>query len=113
MSAPSQRVLKGLSVQVYKKMKKDITWNIRRLVDESFVLTPQRTSTLYCRLTDSWRVHLKISENFFFREANKAMISKLKYCKQIDWGCMKLKIKVKDIFFTHSISYRVYENEVE
>ena len=39
------------------------------------------------------------------------MISKLKYCKQIDWGCMKLKMKVKDIFFTHSISYRVYENE--
>ena len=32
-------------------MKKN-TWNIRRLVDESFVPSAQRTSVLYCRLTD-------------------------------------------------------------
>ena len=27
-------------------------WNIRRLVDESFVPSAQQTSILYCRLTD-------------------------------------------------------------
>ena len=30
------------------------TWNIRRLVDKSFVPSAQRTSVLYCRLTDAW-----------------------------------------------------------
>ena len=33
-------------------MKKNNAWNIRRLVDESFVPASQRTSVLYCRLTD-------------------------------------------------------------
>ena len=33
-------------------MKKNNTWNIRRLVDESFVSSAQQTSVLYCRLTD-------------------------------------------------------------
>ena len=32
----------------------DNTWNIRRLVDESFVPSAQQTSILYCRLTDFW-----------------------------------------------------------
>ena len=35
-------------------MKKNNTWNIRRLVDESFVPSAQRTSVIYCRLTDLW-----------------------------------------------------------
>ena len=33
-------------------MKKNNAWNIRRLVDESFVPASQRTIVLYCRLTD-------------------------------------------------------------
>ena len=33
-------------------MKKKYTWNIRRLVDESFVPANQQTSVLYCRLSD-------------------------------------------------------------
>ena len=33
-------------------MKKNNTWNIRRLVDKSFVPANQRTSVLYCRLSD-------------------------------------------------------------
>ena len=33
-------------------MKKNNTWNIRRLVDESFVPLAQPTSVLYCKLTD-------------------------------------------------------------
>ena len=33
-------------------MKKNNTWNIRNLVDESFVPSAQQTSVLYCRLTD-------------------------------------------------------------
>ena len=31
---------------------KKTTWNIRRLVDDSFVPSARRTSVLYCRLTD-------------------------------------------------------------
>ena len=33
-------------------MKKIYTWNIRRLVDNSVVPSAQRTSILYCRLSD-------------------------------------------------------------
>ena len=33
-------------------MKRNNTWNIRRLVDESFVQATQRTSVLYWRLSD-------------------------------------------------------------
>ena len=36
--------------------KKKSTWNVRCLVDESFVPSAQQTSALYCRLTDFWRV---------------------------------------------------------
>ena len=32
--------------------EKNNTWNIRRLVDNSFVPSAQQTSVLYCRLTD-------------------------------------------------------------
>ena len=34
------------------KTQKNNTWNIRCLVDESFVPSAKRTSVLYCRLTD-------------------------------------------------------------
>ena len=35
-------------------MKKNNTWNFRHLDDESFVPENQRTSVLYCRLSDFW-----------------------------------------------------------
>ena len=35
-----------------KDYKKNNSWNIRRLVDESFDPANQRTSILYCRLLD-------------------------------------------------------------
>ena len=35
-----------------RNYKKNNAWNIRRLVDESFVQANQRTSVLYCRLSD-------------------------------------------------------------
>ena len=39
-------------------MKKN-TWNVRRLVNESFVPSNQQTSVLYCRLSDfNWRLCL-------------------------------------------------------
>ena len=37
---------------IFKKLWKKNTWNIRLLVDESFVWASQRTSVLYWRLTD-------------------------------------------------------------
>ena len=49
--------------------KKTNTWNIRRLVDESFVPSAQRTSVLYCRLTDFYTVYRKnfdVYSNYLF-----------------------------------------------
>ena len=37
------------SIRNYEKKN---TWNVRHLVDESFVPSVQQTSVLYCRLTD-------------------------------------------------------------
>ena len=45
--------LKGFCKKICKILwKKNNTWNIRRLVDESFPPSAQRTSVLYCRLMD-------------------------------------------------------------
>ena len=33
-------------------MKKNNTWNIRRLVDDSFVPSSKQPNVLYCKLTD-------------------------------------------------------------
>ena len=38
--------------------KNNNTWNIRHLVDNSFVPSAQQTSVLYCRLTDSKWIYL-------------------------------------------------------
>ena len=45
---------------VYKKLWKENTLNVIRLVDESFVPSAQLTSVLYCRLSD-----FKIRQNQF------------------------------------------------
>ena len=37
-----------------RNYEKNNTWNIRRLVDESFVPADQQTNVLYCRLSDLW-----------------------------------------------------------
>ena len=37
-----------------RNYEKNNAWNIRHLVDESFVPATQRTSVLYCRLLDLW-----------------------------------------------------------
>ena len=34
------------------KNYENITWSVRRLVNESFVPSAQQTSVLYCRLSD-------------------------------------------------------------
>ena len=38
-------------------IKNNNNWNIRRLVNESFVPVNQRTSVVYCRLSDLWSCH--------------------------------------------------------
>ena len=47
-------------------MKKNNTWNIRHLVDESFVPVNQQTSVLYCRLSDFKCWGLPTRSNFGF-----------------------------------------------
>ena len=50
------------SIRNYEKKN---TWNVRRLVNESFVPLAQRTSVLYCRLSDlSWLELFLPNENF-------------------------------------------------
>ena len=47
--------MKGFLQRILQKiMKKNITWNIRRLDDDSFVPSSKRPSVLYCKLTDFW-----------------------------------------------------------
>ena len=40
-----------------RNYKKNNAWNIRRLVDSSFVQVNQQTRVLYCRLSDLFSVH--------------------------------------------------------
>ena len=45
--------MKGFLQRILQEiMKKNNTWNIRRLVDVSFVPSSKRPSVLYCKLTD-------------------------------------------------------------
>jgi hypothetical protein len=41
-----------LQIILEEIMKKNNTWNIRRLIDDSFVPSSKRPSLLYCKLTD-------------------------------------------------------------
>ena len=43
-----------------KIVKKNNTWNVRRLVGESFVSKNQQTSILYCRLSDFWSLYKSV-----------------------------------------------------
>ena len=52
-------------------MTKNITWNIRRLVDESFVPSAKQTSVLYCRLTDFYASPKVNSEKLLSRKLHK------------------------------------------
>ena len=49
--------------------KKNNAWNIRRLVDESFILSAQRTSVLYCRLTDFWTLLNSFFHKLYFKSS--------------------------------------------
>ena len=65
------------------------TWNVRRLIDESFVPSAQRTSVLYCRLSDLW------------------WGNKLCFQTNIPWkSCIILKHQVPKISF-HPYNYAV------
>ena len=50
--------------KAYQKYEKKNIWNFRRLVDESFVPSAQRTNVLYCRLSDFWLQNYLISQYF-------------------------------------------------
>ena len=54
-------ILKRIFAKNYEEKN---TWNIRHLVDKSFVLEIQQTSILYCRLLDfsseGFQYHFKI-----------------------------------------------------
>ena len=49
--------------------KRNNAWNIRPLVDNSFVPVNQLTSVLYCRLSDFTTTHKKLSTVSFYRQA--------------------------------------------
>ena len=51
--------MKGFLQRILQKIMKKNTWNIRHLVEESFVPSTQRPSVLYWRLLDFWKVLLR------------------------------------------------------
>ena len=53
--------MKGFLQEIMKK-KIICTWNIRRLVDDSFVLLDKQPSVFYCKLTDFMSQIEKLSE---------------------------------------------------
>ena len=55
------------SIRNYEKKN---TWNVRRLVDESFVPSAQRTSILYCRLSDFMLNYISILCSSFLLKRN-------------------------------------------
>ena len=54
-------------------MKKNNTWNIRRLVDDSFVPSSKGLSVLYCKLTDLWTLS--------HQSRDQKMLNLLSICK--------------------------------
>ena len=75
-------------------MKKN-TWNVRRLVNKSFVPSAQRTSVLYCRLTDFiFRVSHEVWSYDKFsvdRQLHKTTLSSIVYLWIILQNCQDLK----------------------
>ena len=59
-----------------RNYEKDNALNIRRLVDESFVPATQRTSVLYCRLSD-FKLPLQIEKKSHLQMAKRFYIWKL------------------------------------
>ena len=63
------------SIRNYEKKN---TWNVRRLVNESFVPSAQRTSILYCRLSDFQFVSSPCWTIYFFRLVKRSILVKSK-----------------------------------
>ena len=59
------------SIRNYEKKN---TWNVRRLVDESFVTSAQRTSVVYCRLSD-FRLRIDSCLKGSLSEASSSLLS--------------------------------------
>ena len=66
-------------------MKKDITWNIRCLVDESFVLANQRTSVLYCKFGD-----FRLLFDLGFHKSEMTFTSTLCIVCKVSYLCIQL-----------------------
>ena len=61
---------------IFEKNFSRNTWNIRYLVDESFVPANKGTSVLYCRLSDFWEER----QNIFWNELFFWKLDKKKVC---------------------------------
>ena len=56
--------MKGFLQSILQEiLKKNNTWNIRRLVNDSFVPSSKRPSVLYCKLTDL-RIQMRVCKDF-------------------------------------------------
>ena len=77
--------------------KRDNAWNIRRLVNESFVPPSQQTSILYCRLSDfksNNKLLLKLHVDITQSSSNSltqpaSFLFALTYCQILRWAMFK------------------------
>ena len=75
----------NLFFYTYKKYKKNNTWNIKRLVDDSFVPLSKRPSVLCCKLTDFKRWVIKDNEvRIVTLKDGLSKITKIKILTPID-----------------------------
>ena len=87
-------------------MKKNITWNIRRLVDDSFVPSSKRPSVLYCKLTDyRWLCeNERLSAILSIYELFVIYLSELIFfCLEKQYQCNKMCVIGYNNFFPFSI----------
>ena len=79
-----------------KSWKKNNVWNIRRLVDDSFIPSAKRTNLLYCRLTDfksNNKLLLKLHVDITQSSSNSltqpaSFLFALTYCLILRWWAM-------------------------
>ena len=71
--------------------KKNDTWNIRRLVEESFVPSTQLISILYCRLTDfKFLGRIGYNDISFYNFCTRRILLEF---------CISLKVRVNEFGF--------------
>ena len=102
--------MKGFLQRILQEiMKKNNTWNIRRLVDDSFVPSSKQPSVLYCKLTDFKLRKWHFKRDFNLQMDNLFVIHIHKKCFSL---CKSLVIcrKLYLMFYFHFSTCNPFQN---